>query len=39
MSDNDLELQNENTVPVGDNPELEEKAAKKFSGEKSYKNI
>lgn len=37
MSDKDLELQNENTVPVGDNPELEEKAAKKFSGEKSYK--
>lgn len=37
MSDKDLELQNENTVPAGDNPELEEKAAKKFSGEKSYK--
>ncbi len=37
MSDKDLELQNENTVSAGDNPELEEKAAKKFSGEKAYR--
>lgn len=37
MSDKDLELQKENAVPAGDNPELEKKAAKKFSGEKSYK--
>ncbi len=37
MSEKDLELQNENSGSAGDNPELEEKAAKKFSGEKTYK--
>ncbi|MBO5896558.1 MAG: hypothetical protein J6Q83_04600 [Clostridia bacterium] len=37
MSERDLELQKENSDIEGDNPELEEKAAKKFSGEKSYK--
>ena len=37
MSEKDLELKNEQNDSTVENAELEEKAAKKFSAEKSYK--
>ena len=37
MSEKDLELKNEQNDSADENAELEEKAAKKFSAEKSYK--
>ena len=37
MSEKDLELKNEQNDSAVENAELEEKAVKKFSAEKSYK--